>query len=102
MSVKPQTLIDLFADVSGGADRAMLGQRNAAGTWEMTGSHALRERFWAAALGLRKAGIGSGDRVAIMSPNRVDWIVANWAILHAGASSCRCMQRKRTIRCGTF
>jgi long-chain acyl-CoA synthetase len=62
----------------------MIAQRDAAGIWVITGSHALRERIAATAMGLRAAGIGRGDRVAIMSPNRVDWIVANLAILHAG------------------
>jgi long-chain acyl-CoA synthetase len=85
MTVRPQTLIALFADVSSGSDRAMLAQRDATGIWVITGSHALRERVAATAMGLLQAGIGRGDRVAIMSPNRVDWIVANLAILHAGA-----------------
>jgi long-chain acyl-CoA synthetase len=84
MTGRPQTLIALFADVSGGPDRAMLAQRDATGIWVVTGSHALRERIAAAAMGLRQAGIGRGDRVGIMSPNRVDWIVVNLAILHAG------------------
>ncbi len=85
MTARPQTLIALFADVSGGPDRAMLAQRDATGIWVITGSHALRERVAAAAMGLREAGVRRGDRVAIMSPNRVDWIVSNLAILHAGA-----------------
>src|SRR5664279_3224336 len=84
MTGRPQTLIAFFADVSDGPDRAVLAQRDAAGIWVITGSHALRERIAATAMGLRQAGIGRGDRVAIMSPNRVDWIVANLAILHAG------------------
>jgi long-chain acyl-CoA synthetase len=84
MTGRPQTLIDLFADVSSGPDRPMLAQRDAAGIWVVTGSHALRERIAATAMGLRQAGIGRGDRVAIMSPNRVDWIVANLAISQAG------------------
>jgi long-chain acyl-CoA synthetase len=84
MTACPQTLVTLFADISDGPDRAMLAQRDEPGIWVITGSHALRERVAAAAMGLRTAGIGRGDRVAIMSPNRVDWIVANLAILHAG------------------
>src|SRR5664279_5045095 len=85
MTGRPQTLIAFFADVSDGPDRAVLAQRDASGIWVITGSHALRERVAAAAMGLRAAGITRGDHVAIMSPNRVDWIVANLAILHAGA-----------------
>ncbi|GAC1411263.1 MAG: AMP-dependent synthetase/ligase [Candidatus Velthaea sp.] len=44
----------------------------------------LREAIDARALGLRAAGVAPGDRVALMSPNRVDWIVTNLAILRAG------------------
>jgi long-chain acyl-CoA synthetase len=36
-------------------------------------------------MGLRARGIATGDRVALMSPNRADWIVANLGILSAGA-----------------
>jgi long-chain acyl-CoA synthetase len=84
MTVSQRTLIGLIADVTAGPDRPMLAQRDAAGIWAVTGSHALRERVRSTAMGLRQAGVGRGDRVAIMSPNRVDWIVANLAILHAG------------------
>ncbi|GAC1536100.1 MAG: AMP-dependent synthetase/ligase [Candidatus Velthaea sp.] len=44
----------------------------------------LSEAIDTRALGLRAAGVGPGDRVALMSPNRVDWIVTNLAILRAG------------------
>jgi long-chain acyl-CoA synthetase len=87
MTDRPQTLIDLFSDAASGPDRTMLGQRRGSGAWVMTGSRALRERVRATALGLRDAGIDVGDKVAIMSPNCVDWIVANLAILHCGAIS---------------
>jgi len=80
----PQTLISLFLASSSGPDRPLLAQRDAQGTWVTTGSVRLRERVDAIALGLRDAGVAAGDRVAIMSPNRVDWIVANLAILRAG------------------
>jgi len=62
----------------------MLAERDGSGAWMFTGSHALRRRVNAIARGLQAAGVARGDRVALMSPNRVDWIVANLAILHAG------------------
>jgi long-chain acyl-CoA synthetase len=80
----PRTLIELLREALNGADRPTLAERDAAGNWVMLGSHALRERVAETALGLRAAGLGFGDRVAIMAPNRVDWIVANLATLHAG------------------
>jgi long-chain acyl-CoA synthetase len=83
----PHTLIALVEQVLAGADRPMLAERDVSGDWLMTGSAALRARVDAVARGLREAGIAPGDRVAIMSPNRVDWIVANLAIMRAGAVS---------------
>lgn len=80
-----QTLIALSSEALAGPNRDVLVERDAAGAWVATGSAALRARVAAAALGLRAAGIRPGDRVAIMSPNRVDWIVAALAIAHAGA-----------------
>ena len=41
-------------------------------------------RVEAIALALRARGLAPGDRVALMSPNRADWIVANLGILFAG------------------
>jgi long-chain acyl-CoA synthetase len=37
------------------------------------------------ALGLRSLGIGRGDRVALVSENRPEWIIADLAIMTAGA-----------------
>src|SRR5215469_1769501 len=37
------------------------------------------------ALGLRSLGIGHGDRVALVSENRPEWLIADLAIMSAGA-----------------
>ncbi|MFN2460024.1 MAG: long-chain fatty acid--CoA ligase [Candidatus Velthaea sp.] len=50
----------------------------------MMRSARLRERIEQRAMGLRAAGVGRGDRVAMMSPNRIDWIVTSLAVLFAG------------------
>ena len=39
----------------------------------------------AVARALRARGIGRGDRVAILANNRVDWLIADFGILYAGA-----------------
>jgi long-chain acyl-CoA synthetase len=85
MTEPGSTLSGLFDETSSGPDRPMLAQRDDSGAWVTTGSQALRARVAAIARGLRAAGVGKGDRVAIMSPNCVDWIVTNIAILTAGA-----------------
>jgi len=44
----------------------------------------LLERIACLAGGLQHAGLGRGDRVVIMAPNSVDWIVSALGVLHAG------------------
>ncbi len=87
MTVPSQTLLGLTAQALGGPNRVLFAERDAGGEWRMLGTRAFLERVHRAALGLSIAGIRAGDRVAIMAPNRLDWIVANLAILHAGAVS---------------
>jgi long-chain acyl-CoA synthetase len=44
----------------------------------------LFDRAWAAAAGLIAAGLKPGERVAILSANRIEWIVADLAVLFSG------------------
>ena len=44
-----------------------------------------RQADWAAA-GLIALGVLSGDRIAILSENRVEWFIADHAILSTGAA----------------
>ncbi len=44
-----------------------------------------REQVTAAAAALVHAGVGPGDRVSVFSENRVEWLVADMAVLEAGA-----------------
>ena len=79
------TLVSLCRTGLSGSDRDVLIERSADGGWTITRSERVRARIAHLALGLRDTGVGVGDRVALMSPNRVDWIVCNLAILSAGA-----------------
>ncbi|TYP90827.1 class I adenylate-forming enzyme family protein [Blastococcus xanthinilyticus] len=45
----------------------------------------LWERAMRVAGGLRDAGVGTGDRVAVQLPNGVDWVLAFWGAQLAGA-----------------
>lgn len=45
----------------------------------------VHRRAAAVAYALRARGIGHGDRVALVAQNRVDWLVADFGILYAGA-----------------
>ncbi|MBI3202250.1 MAG: long-chain fatty acid--CoA ligase [Myxococcales bacterium] len=66
------------------ADRPALGSRQAGGwAWHSYGELADRVRRVAGALACR--GVGRGDRVAVVSRNRVEWFVACHATLACGA-----------------
>ena len=80
-----QTLNDiLFTIADSRRDRAMLFQ-DAAGAWQPISSLQVYQRVRAVADTLRSWGIGKGDRVAILSENRWEWAVADFASLSIGA-----------------
>lgn len=81
------TLVELVRDALAGPDRPVLHERDAGGVWRALGTRATAERIAQVAAGLRADGLAPGDRVALMSANRVDWIVANLGILCAGCVS---------------
>lgn len=56
-----------------------------AGTaWSTLSTEALLERVENLACAIRDAGVAPGERIALISPNRIDWIVADFATLFAG------------------
>jgi len=55
------------------------------GAWHPLAWGELADRVRGVAAGLIAQGIGQGDRVALMSPTRAEWTVADLAILAAGA-----------------
>jgi long-chain acyl-CoA synthetase len=78
------SLVDLVRTALAGPDRPLLYEREAGGHWTALGSVEVMARVNAIAGTLRDRGLVPGDRVALMSPNRVDWILANLGILFAG------------------
>jgi long-chain acyl-CoA synthetase len=80
----PLTLVDLLRAALGGPDRPLLYERDCEGRWNALGIFEVLARATAIAATLRDRGVATGDRVALMSPNRVDWILANLGILFAG------------------
>jgi long-chain acyl-CoA synthetase len=53
--------------------------------WSPISSERLRQRIVAVSGALRKWGVGGGDRVAILSENRPEWTIADFASLLLGA-----------------
>jgi long-chain acyl-CoA synthetase len=56
-----------------------------AAVWRDVTAHQFRDEVAAIAKGLIAAGIGEGDRVALMSRTRYEWTLADYAIWTAGA-----------------
>ncbi|MFM7251365.1 MAG: AMP-binding protein, partial [Planctomycetaceae bacterium] len=54
------------------------------GRWRSVSWGVYRDRADAAAAGLVSLGIAAGDRVAILSENRPEWLLADIAVLSAG------------------
>ena len=78
------TLNDIFfAAAERNLDRAMLYRE--AGKWLPISSSDFRRNVAATARALQEWGIQKGDRVAILSENRPEWSIADFAILLLGA-----------------
>ena len=82
----PRTLNELFfAVVERELPRVMMYRQN--GAWLEISSHELQRRVVGVTRALRAWGISRGDRVAILSENRPEWTIADFAILLLGAVS---------------
>lgn len=53
-------------------------------TWKLTTHDALREQVECFALGLLEHGIAPGERVGIVSENRIEWAIADFALASIG------------------
>ncbi|HEY0716086.1 MAG TPA: long-chain fatty acid--CoA ligase [Streptosporangiaceae bacterium] len=65
--------------------RRKSGAGNTAGTWQDVTIGEFRDEVTALAKGLIAAGVGTGDRVALMSRTRYEWTAIDFAIWTAGA-----------------
>ncbi len=79
-----RTVNDVLVRVIGRGDRAVMMWQDAAGQWQPIRSVELYGRVRALADVLRGWGIGKGDRVAILSENRWEWPVVDFAVLAIG------------------
>ena len=84
---KFRTLIDLFNESLAGIERLdkecltiVRSDRQESLTFEQLRARARGFAVWL----IRSAGIGVGDRVAILGKNRADWDVALWGVVLAG------------------
>jgi long-chain acyl-CoA synthetase len=86
MATEPRTLCDIFlAAASCGKPNLLLSK--VGGSWKPISADDFGFTVRALSLGLNGLGIQPGDRVAILSENRPEWAMADYAILCAGAWS---------------
>jgi long-chain acyl-CoA synthetase len=87
MPQKISTLVDLISQsVVSFPDNELFGHRSADGDWEWTSFSEFGDAVELARGGLASLGVEKGDRVAIISDNRVEWAVGAYATYTLGAS----------------
>ena len=86
MKPKPHTLNDIFFSVVERNAPDVMLTRQASGAWTPISSNDLYGRVVGTANALRRWGFGHGDRIAILSENRPEWAIADFATLLIGAA----------------
>jgi long-chain acyl-CoA synthetase len=86
MSDQFVNLVDLFdRSCAKYAERPLYGTKTD-GAWQWTSYREVHEQVERCRAGLARLGVGEGDRVAIVSDNRVEWAVAAYATYGRGAA----------------
>ena len=80
----PNLAAMFFAEAEHQGDRPFLWAKHD-GTYRTMSCSAARRQVTDLAKGLRALGIGRGDRVVLVAENRPEWVVADFAIMSAGA-----------------
>src|SRR5262252_6657309 len=84
MGSEPRTLCEIFAAAAACGKPDLLLSK-VEGTWRPISAADFGFTVRALSLGLNGLGIQPGDRAAILSENRPEWAMADYAILCAGA-----------------
>jgi long-chain acyl-CoA synthetase len=84
MAQHPATLSQLFIDAVEEHDRPNALLTKVGGAYQPISHRSLADRVRHTAFGLRALGVGAGSRVAILSENRPEWAIADYACLLGG------------------
>jgi long-chain acyl-CoA synthetase len=79
----PSLPAQLFAVAARRGDAPFLWSK-ASGAWTSRAWHAVADDVAALARGLRALGLSPGERVVLVSENRPEWLIADYAIMTAG------------------
>src|SRR5260370_31708176 len=81
--MEPRTLADIFfTSVGYDLERHLLFKRGS--EWQVISSRQLYGYVVSMAAALRRWGLAKGDRVAILSENRPEWMIADFACAASG------------------
>jgi len=84
MPQHPATLSQLFIEAVEGHDRPNALMTKVGTTYQPISHRTIADRVRHVAFGLRALGVTAGNRVAILSENRPEWAIADYACLMAG------------------
>jgi long-chain acyl-CoA synthetase len=86
MATEPRTLCDIFS-IAASSGKPNLLISKVGGVWKPISAADFGFTVRALSLGLNGLGLQPGDRAAILSENRPEWAMADYAVLCAGAWS---------------
>src|SRR6266446_7646140 len=81
----PTTLVDIYEGVARNHPKPDTLNYKRDGAWHSMSAGEMLRRARSIALGLYSLGIRKGDRVALLSDSRVEWVLADQGCIFAGA-----------------
>src|SRR6266446_5553446 len=81
----PTTLVDIYEGVARNHPKPDTLNYKRDGAWHSMSAGEMLRRARSIALGLYSLGIRKGDRVALLSESRVEWVLADQGCIFAGA-----------------
>src|SRR5438552_13670703 len=82
---EPRTLVDIYEGVARAHPKPDTVNYKREGVWHSMSAGEMLRHSRSIALGLHSLGIRRGDRVALLSESRVEWVLADQGCIFAGA-----------------